>query len=82
MRARTRTARQAVVLAAVASLGAGLLAGCADDSGDDNASDGASSGGGKGKTTITLGLFGTFGYKEAVHLPDTSHTNRSASPVQ
>ncbi|MDQ0684039.1 cellobiose transport system substrate-binding protein [Streptomyces achromogenes] len=65
MRARTRTARRAVVLAAVASLGAGLLAGCADDGGDDKASDGSSSGGGKGKTTITLGLFGTFGFKEA-----------------
>ncbi|WP_330349546.1 ABC transporter substrate-binding protein [Streptomyces sp. NBC_00582] len=64
MRARTRTARRAVVLAAVASLGAGLLAGCADDGGDD-ASDGSSSGSGKGKTTITLGLFGTFGFKEA-----------------
>ncbi|MCX5263708.1 MULTISPECIES: ABC transporter substrate-binding protein [unclassified Streptomyces] len=65
MRARTRTARRAVVLAAVASLGAGLLAGCADDGGDDKASDGSSSGSGKGKTTITLGLFGTFGFKEA-----------------
>ncbi|OQR64918.1 sugar-binding protein [Streptomyces maremycinicus] len=64
MRARTRTTRRVVVLAAVASLGAGLLAGCADDSGDD-ASDGSSSGSGKGKTTITLGLFGTFGFKEA-----------------
>ncbi|MFJ4485943.1 ABC transporter substrate-binding protein [Streptomyces longwoodensis] len=64
MRAFTRTARRAVVLAAVASLGAGLLAGCADDSGDSD-SDGSSSGGGKGKTTVTLGLFGTFGFKEA-----------------
>ncbi|MER5430707.1 extracellular solute-binding protein [Streptomyces sp. NPDC002588] len=63
MRARTRTTRRVVVLAAVASLGAGLLAGCADDGGD--ASDGSSSGSGKGKTTITLGLFGTQGFKEA-----------------
>ncbi|MGY1500563.1 ABC transporter substrate-binding protein [Streptomyces sp. QTS52] len=63
MRARTRTARQAVVLAAVASLGAGLLAGCADD-GDGGKGDSSSSGGG-GKTTITLGLFGTMGFKEA-----------------
>jgi cellobiose transport system substrate-binding protein len=63
MRARTRTARnRVVVLAAVASLGAGLLAGCADDGGND--SDGSSSDGG-GKTTITLGLFGTQGFKEA-----------------
>lgn len=64
MRARTRTTRRVVVLAAVASLGAGLLAGCADD-GNDDASDGSSSGSGKGKTTITLGLFGTMGFKEA-----------------
>ncbi|CAL9453722.1 ABC transporter substrate-binding protein [Streptomyces sp. enrichment culture] len=63
MRARIGTRRRAVALAAVASLGAGLLAGCADD-GDDNGS-GGSDGGGKGKTTITLGLFGTFGFKEA-----------------
>ncbi|WP_367322876.1 ABC transporter substrate-binding protein [Streptomyces sp. HUAS ZL42] len=63
MRARTRTARKAVVLAAVATLGAGLLAGCADDGKDDGS--GSSDGGGKGKTTITLGLFGTFGFKEA-----------------
>jgi cellobiose transport system substrate-binding protein len=62
MRATTSTARRAVVLAAVASLGAGLLAGCADDGKD---SSGSSSDGGKGKTTITLGLFGTQGFKEA-----------------
>nr|BBJ53375.1 hypothetical protein SAVMC3_60040 [Streptomyces avermitilis] len=59
----TPIVRRAVVLAAVASLGAGLLAGCADDSGD-GASDGSSSDG-KGKTTLTLGLFGTQGFKEA-----------------
>ncbi|MFI2432380.1 ABC transporter substrate-binding protein [Streptomyces sp. NPDC018693] len=63
MRARTRTTRRVVVLAAVASLGAGLLAGCADDGGDDD--NGGSSSGGGGKTTITLGLFGTMGFKEA-----------------
>ncbi|MFJ8590829.1 extracellular solute-binding protein [Streptomyces sp. NPDC093598] len=54
-------ARRAVVLAAVASLGAGLLAGCADDGGNGS----GSSGGGDGKTVIKLGLFGTFGFKEA-----------------
>ncbi|MBD9730564.1 extracellular solute-binding protein [Streptomyces sp. H28] len=53
--------RRAVTVAAVVSLGAGLLAGCADDGGDDDS--GSSSG--KGKTTITLGLFGTMGFKEA-----------------
>ena len=62
MRASTRTARRTVVLAAVATLGAGLLAGCADDSGGKSDSSG---GGSKGKTTITLGLFGTQGFKEA-----------------
>ncbi|GHD16735.1 sugar-binding protein [Streptomyces violarus] len=63
MRARIRTARKAMVVAAVASLGAGLLAGCADDGGDD--SSGSSDGDGKGKTTISVGLFGTMGFKEA-----------------
>ncbi|MGI5197814.1 extracellular solute-binding protein [Streptomyces sp. CA-288835] len=63
MRARTRTGRRkVVVLAAVASLGAGLLAGCADDGGDEE-SPGSGSGG--GKTKITLGLFGSFGFEEA-----------------
>ncbi|MCZ9347777.1 extracellular solute-binding protein [Streptomyces sp. TRM76130] len=60
--ARTTTARRALAVAAVAALGAGLLAGCADDGGDEESS---SSGGGSGKTTITLGLFGTQGFKEA-----------------
>ncbi|MGW2379330.1 ABC transporter substrate-binding protein [Streptomyces sp. NPDC001658] len=62
MRARTRSARRVVVLAAVASLGAGLLAGCADDGKDEDSS---SQGGGSGKTKITLGLFGSFGFEEA-----------------
>ncbi|WP_320776198.1 extracellular solute-binding protein [Streptomyces sp. CRN 30] len=60
--ARTTTARRALAMAAVAALGAGLLAGCADDGGDEESS---SSGGGSGKTTITLGLFGTMGFQEA-----------------
>ncbi|MBQ0829125.1 ABC transporter substrate-binding protein [Streptomyces tagetis] len=59
--ARTRTARKAMVLAAVVSLGAGLLAGCADD-GDDS---GKSGGDSSGKTKISLGLFGAMGFKEA-----------------
>jgi cellobiose transport system substrate-binding protein len=62
MRARTRFARRTTVIAAVTALGAGLLAGCADDGGDDDSS---SSGDNSGKTTITLGLFGTQGFKEA-----------------
>ncbi|MFE0802829.1 extracellular solute-binding protein [Streptomyces sp. NPDC058812] len=60
--ARNRSARKAVVVAAIASLGAGLLAGCADDGNDE---DSTSSGDSSGKTTITLGLFGTMGFKEA-----------------
>jgi cellobiose transport system substrate-binding protein len=63
MRARIRTARKAMVLAAVASLGAGLLAGCADDGGNDGS--GSSDGDSGGKTTISVGLFGTMGFKEA-----------------
>jgi cellobiose transport system substrate-binding protein len=63
MRARIRSGRKAVAFAAVAVLGAGLLSGCANDSGGSSGND--SGGDSKGKTTITLGLFGTFGYKEA-----------------
>ncbi|MGV9250874.1 ABC transporter substrate-binding protein [Streptomyces sp. NPDC003697] len=55
----TAIGRRAVVLAAVTTLGAGLLAGCADDGKDSSDSSGG------GKTTITLGLFGTQGFKEA-----------------
>ncbi|MFF7769679.1 ABC transporter substrate-binding protein [Streptomyces massasporeus] len=65
MRARIRTARKAMVVAAVASLGAGLLAGCADDGGSDGSSSGGGSGDSGGKTTISVGLFGTMGFKEA-----------------
>ncbi|WP_149830338.1 extracellular solute-binding protein [Streptomyces tailanensis] len=57
-----RSTRKSVVIAAVAALGAGLLAGCADDGKDE---EGGSSGGGAGKTKITLGLFGSFGFEEA-----------------
>ncbi|WP_351228803.1 extracellular solute-binding protein [Streptomyces sp. NPDC002133] len=57
--------RKTVILAVVAALGAGLLAGCAEDS--DEPAGGSSKGGGdaKGKTTITVGVFGAFGLKEA-----------------
>ncbi|MEU7056235.1 extracellular solute-binding protein [Streptomyces sp. NPDC046197] len=58
----TPISRRAAALAAVAALGTGLLAGCAKDSGDKS---GSSDGGGGGRTTITLGLFGTQGFKEA-----------------
>ncbi|MDX3643806.1 ABC transporter substrate-binding protein [Streptomyces sp. MB09-02B] len=63
MRARTRTARKTVVLAAVAALGAGLLAGCAEDS--DGGSSNEGDGNTEGKTTLTVGTFGVFGYKQA-----------------
>ncbi|MFE7761972.1 ABC transporter substrate-binding protein [Streptomyces sp. NPDC057438] len=63
MRARTRTARNTVVLAAVAALGAGLLAGCSEDPDDGTSNEGGGSSG--GKTTLTVGTFGVFGYKQA-----------------
>ncbi|MFE9171623.1 ABC transporter substrate-binding protein [Streptomyces kebangsaanensis] len=63
MRARFSTSRKAVVLAAAASLGVGLLAGCSKDNGGKSGSPDGGSGG--GKTTITLGLFGAMGFKEA-----------------
>lgn len=58
--------RRAVILAVVAALGAGLLAGCAEDSDEPtgSASNGGG-GGGKGKTILTVGVFGAFGLKEA-----------------
>ncbi|MFI2200747.1 ABC transporter substrate-binding protein [Streptomyces sp. NPDC020192] len=63
MRTSIRRSRRLGALAAVAALTTGLLAGCAKDSG--SKSDTSGDGGGKGKTTITLGLFGTMGFKEA-----------------
>ncbi|MEV3857046.1 ABC transporter substrate-binding protein [Streptomyces sp. NPDC050095] len=67
MRTTARTSRRAMTFAVVAALATGLLAGCASDDGDGGGSDGGSSGGagGKGKTTVTIGTFGTFGYKQA-----------------
>jgi len=52
--ARSRTRLTAAGLAAL--LGTSLLAGCADDSGDD---------GKDGKVTVSIGVFGVFGYKQA-----------------
>ncbi|MFF1730792.1 ABC transporter substrate-binding protein [Streptomyces sp. NPDC058247] len=65
MRTTARTSRRAMTFAVVAALATGLLAGCASD--DDAGSDGGSSGGaaGKGGTTVTIGTFGVFGYKQA-----------------
>ncbi|CAM3559102.1 carbohydrate ABC transporter substrate-binding protein [Streptomyces albus] len=55
VRGTHRTRPLALGLAAV--LGAGLLSGCADD--------GGSSAGADGKTTLSVGVFGVFGYKQA-----------------
>ncbi|MEU6506679.1 extracellular solute-binding protein [Streptomyces sp. NPDC046942] len=63
MRTSIRRSRRLGALAAVAAMTTGLLTGCANDSG--SKSDTSGDGGGKGKTTITLGLFGTMGFKEA-----------------
>jgi len=64
MRTSTHGPRRLVVLAAVAALTTGLLAGCAEDS-DDGSSDSDGGSGGGGKTTLTIGTFGVFGYKQA-----------------
>ncbi|MEE1937955.1 extracellular solute-binding protein [Streptomyces sp. TRM 70361] len=57
-----RTTRRAVAAVAAAVLGTSLLAGCASD---DDSGNGSSSGDTDGKTVITVGLFGTFGFQEA-----------------
>ncbi|WP_455362204.1 ABC transporter substrate-binding protein [Streptomyces sp. SYSU K21746] len=60
--------RRLVALAAVAALGTGLLAGCATDQEEPGGSPVGSGGGkgnGKARTTITVGVFGAFGLKEA-----------------
>ncbi|MDQ8707365.1 extracellular solute-binding protein [Streptomyces sp. LHD-70] len=60
---RTTTRTRAVALAAVVTLGVSLLGGCAEDPGESGASSGG--GDGAGKTTLTVGVFGVFGLKEA-----------------
>ncbi|MEW2081372.1 ABC transporter substrate-binding protein [Streptomyces sp. NPDC005283] len=59
--------RRVVILAVVTALGAGLLAGCAKDSDEPagSSSKAGGGGGGKGTTTLTVGVFGAFGLKEA-----------------
>ncbi len=59
---KTRTTRRAVALMAAAAIGTSLLAGCASD---DDSGDKAGGTDSKGKTVITVGLFGTFGFQEA-----------------
>ncbi|MEU5343073.1 MULTISPECIES: ABC transporter substrate-binding protein [unclassified Streptomyces] len=60
----TRGSRRLMTLAVVAALTTGLLAGCAEDSDDGSSNSDGGSGGG-GKTTLTIGTFGVFGYKQA-----------------
>ncbi|KUO20148.1 ABC transporter substrate-binding protein [Streptomyces dysideae] len=63
MRTSTRGSHRLMALAAVAALTTGLLAGCAEDSDDGSGNEGGGDGG--GKTTLTIGTFGVFGYKQA-----------------
>ncbi|WP_443076552.1 hypothetical protein [Streptomyces sp. NBC_01725] len=70
MRTHSRTARRlAGLVAVVVALGAGPLAGCAEDPAEPPGSaaydGGTSGGGGGGGTTLTVGVFGAFGLKEA-----------------
>ncbi|MFF0227090.1 ABC transporter substrate-binding protein [Streptomyces sp. NPDC004629] len=65
MRTSTRRSRRLVAFAAVAALTTGVLAGCANDSDDGSSKSGGGNGDGTGKTTLTIGTFGVFGYKQA-----------------
>jgi cellobiose transport system substrate-binding protein len=62
MRTSTRRSHRLMALAAVAALTTGVLAGCSSDS---NGTSSNASDSGKGKTTLTVGTFGVFGYKQA-----------------
>lgn len=70
MRTHSRASRRLAGLVTVVALGAGPLAGCAEDPAEPSGSaayDGSTSGGGGGGggTTLTVGVFGAFGLKEA-----------------
>ena len=64
MRTTTRRSHRLLALAAVAALTTGVLAGCAGDSDDGDSSSSGNNDSG-GKTTLTIGTFGVFGYKQA-----------------
>ncbi|MFE5026239.1 ABC transporter substrate-binding protein [Streptomyces sp. NPDC056656] len=65
MRSKSWMSHRAVAFAVIAALGAGLLAGCAEDSDEPGGSSSGNGADGRGKTTITIGDFGVFGYKQA-----------------
>ncbi|MET4926283.1 ABC transporter substrate-binding protein [Streptomyces sp. PSRA5] len=74
MRTHSCASRRLVGLAVVAVLGAGPLTGCAEDpaeppvgvaTGGGTSSGGGDGGDGNGGTTLTVGVFGAFGLKEA-----------------
>ncbi len=64
---RSSTHRRGAALLAVAALGAFVLAGCGSKSSSESAAGPADAGpcGTTDDTTLTVGLFGTFGFKEA-----------------
>jgi cellobiose transport system substrate-binding protein len=64
---RSSIRRPAAALTAIAAIGALALAGCGSDSSSDAATGSAAAGpcGTTDDTTLTVGLFGTFGFKEA-----------------
>src|SRR3954447_12638393 len=64
---RSSTRRRGAALLVLATIGAFALAGCGSDSSSESAASPADSGpcGTTDDTTLTVGLFGTFGFKEA-----------------
>jgi cellobiose transport system substrate-binding protein len=64
---RSSTRRHAAALLAIGAIGAFALAGCGSDSSSNSAAGPADGGpcGTSDDTTLTVGLFGTFGFKEA-----------------
>ncbi|MZE79837.1 extracellular solute-binding protein [Streptomyces xinghaiensis] len=63
MRRSAHMSRRTAALATTAALLTGLLAGCADDGGGSDRGDSGEST--DGKKTVTIGVFGVFGYKQA-----------------